>query len=189
MTATGAEKQTGWRRVAAPQRLAIAFVVGLVALCIQNVYWLVRNQTELSCQQRVCVRPRPLYLVASQNRKSRGLAIYHLLNQRIPDATVTVPPWMRTHAWYLEHLANVRVQIAPEPLMIAPGHTKRLKKLAAERDRVERRGGRGGPRHPYQPIHFVFDKSSTDYVIAETGGIEDPLFLLPRSEYDRIARR
>ncbi len=193
MTATGGDKRTGWRRVAGPRRLAIAFVVGLAALSLQNVYWLVRNQTELSCQQRVCVWPRALHKVASlsSSRKARVLAIYHLLNQKIPDATLTIPSWMAGDRWSLEHLARVRVQISPERLTIPRGHIGRLKRLSLERDRLLRPDPRGGPGRVYQHIHFVFDEGSTDYVIAEAGKrrIKDPLFLLPRSEYDRIVAR
>jgi hypothetical protein len=180
-------------QAAGPRTLAIAFVAGLAVLSVQNVYWLVRNQTELSCQQRVCVWPRALYKVASQasSRKARVLAIYHLLNQKIPDATLTIPRWMAGHKWSFEHLAGVHVQISPEPLRIDNSHTSRLKQLSQERDRLARRvtDEDGRRRRRYQHIHFYFDKTATDYVIAEVGAVTDPIFLLPRAEYERVAQR
>lgn len=176
--------RSGTRRLADPRRLGMAFVVGLVVLLAHNAYWLVRNQTQPSCRERLCVSPRSLERFARRSGDPRivGLANNYFLRRKIPHTRLAVPRWFAGEKWNLEHLSRLRVEVSRDPFIIDPQHVERLRKTSTAR-RAWRR------RKPAQVLYLRLDPRATEYVLAQTDEDHGPIFVMPRSEYAEVAAR
>lgn len=182
------------RLVLDPRRLGAVFVAAMALLIAHNVYWLYRNQVDLTCKEKLCVWPRELEKSAwaSRNPKITDLAIYYLLNDRIGGARLTIPSWWQRRRWELEHLARLEVQVAERPLLVDPAAVRPLRKESDLRRRWVRRGepAEGGRSVVIKhDVFFLFDDAAVDYVVAETDRGSGPIFVLPRARYAQVARR
>lgn len=171
-------------------------MVGLASMLGHNLYWLVRNQVQRGCNEKLCVSPSELETVAwrASNPKISKLALYYLLARRIPHATLTIPPAWRRERADLEDIARVRALVGKTTLLVAATHVDRLSGLGITRQRRLRVDGvRRGPteqrgREPETYV-FLFDETATDYVVAETEDEKGPIFVMPRSVHAEVAPR
>ncbi|HKE18381.1 MAG TPA: hypothetical protein VKB80_26065 [Kofleriaceae bacterium] len=187
-----------WGQPAASRRLGIAFVVGLALLLGHNVVWLAHHQTRLSCSERVCTSPRRLERVAWRSRtpKISLLALYYLLNDRIPHARLTIPSSWRREKPQLEELSRLEVDVSDGELLVAPGYVEQLRRSGARRHRSIRGDLTWARTRPapdmaveVEDYVFLFDAATTDYVVAEAPGEGGPIFVMPRSAYAGVAAR
>jgi len=180
------EKRPGARlyRLVDQRLVAIAVAAVLVLFLVHNVYWLVRNQTERPCNQRVCRSPRSLEAVTrlSPNPKVVALATFYFLNRRIPNSRLAIPPWLARQQWNLEHLSRLRVEVSDQPFLVDPRHTEQLRR-ASTASRPFRRSPRGAARD----LILLVDQKAGDYVFAETAQATGPVFVMPRSRYAEVA--
>ena len=151
--------------------------------------WLSPKSWQRPCGYFVCTQPRDLAQVAARNKHDvvRGQEqIYYYLSEEIPGARLTIPDWMEEHRWYLERVSRLRVEVSTSPLLVAP---ERLDSLVAaksvQREWLRKKGSR--KKRVWQTIYMFFDDTASDYVLAESGGMHDPLFLLPRARFDSVA--
>lgn len=162
----------------------MAVAVVLVLFLVHNVYWLIRNQTERPCDQRVCRSPRSLEAVTrlSPNPKVVALATFYFLNRRIPDSRLAIPPWLANQQWNLEHLARLRVEVSDRPFLVDPRHTERLRRASTASRRFRRT-----PRGAARDLLLLVGQKAGDYVFAETAQANGPIFVMPRSQYAEVA--
>lgn len=183
---------TGLRRIRqliGPRRAAIAVLVGLGLLLVDNVYWLVRNQARLPCREKVCVSSRSIEKVwRDQSRPvTVALANAYFLKQRISPARLAISSRMAKEKWNLENVAQLRVEVSDGPLIVDRRTIRRLRRSSTERRSILWRRSKG--RIIASDLYLHFDPAARDYVLAETDDSAGPLFVLPRSEYSRVEAR
>lgn len=168
-----------------------AFIVILVALIGHNLYWMHRNQSEISCGYTPCVQPRDIGRVAEANAHpivSGRIANYQYLRERIGGATVQVPAWMdQDQVWHLERVARLDVVVSETPLEVAPERVRALRKMISRPPRRWLRERKGGKRGIWKPFYVQLDRAASRYVLAETPDLRGPLFLLPERLYGKVA--
>jgi hypothetical protein len=114
-----------------------------------------------------------------------ALASWYFLNERIPHARLAIPRRMADQEWNLEHLARLRVEVSDKPFLVGDEHVERLIGSASGRRELPRRR-KSQPRR-YLYLHYQPD--ANDYVLAETDEPNGPVFVMPRSDYARVAAR
>jgi hypothetical protein len=186
-------------RYASPPRLGVAFVVALTLLLGSNVFWLARRQaTKGSCAEKVCLSPRALEKVAwkSRNAKISYLALYYLLNERIPHSRLTIPRSWRSQKAQFEEISRVRVQISKKRLLIDSRHLDGLLPSGERRERTLRGDVRfarteNATEGAIERYIFLFDEGITDYVVAESREESGagPIFVISLAAYAKTAVR
>src|SRR6266545_5643622 len=156
---------TGLRRLVDPRRVAFAFVVGLFLLVADNVYWLVRNEVELPCAEKVCVSPRSIEEVSRRypNQQIVTLANWYFLNQWIAHSRLAIPSRLSSQKTNLEKLARLRVEVSDKPFIIAPQHISRLLATSTQWRPFQWRRRR---KTSSSYLYLRFDPQASDYVLA-----------------------
>lgn len=169
----------------------MSFVL-LGALILHNLYWMQRNEREIECDYAVCVQPRGLARIAASNRHpvvAGHVSNYHYLAARLSGVSLTVPSWVAPEQiWYLRRVAGLDITVSDHPLLVAPEEARRMSEQDGNPRRWLRKRGRRG-KSVWSDLHLRRDGTSTRYVMAESADGERPLFLLPESQYQKVAVR
>lgn len=156
-------------------------VVVLAALIVHNLAWAVRNQRGLPPSLRPHVSSTSLAEVTAANKHPSvhgRLAIYYLLAERIPGATLTVSTRFADAVWMFERVARQRVEVS-EQLLVLPVEHEQSVRDAAEHRRWFVRGSKGAELS-YRELYLLLDDDSRDFVLA-TSTTSSDLFLVPAS--------
>lgn len=165
-----------------------AFLAVLGLLLVHNLLRAAENQRDLPCREWICAQPRDLEQLAAEGppKIAAVSGVFYYLGRRLPDATLTIPPWMEKYRWELEHITRVRVEVSAASLLVDPAKIDPLR--GGGRRRWMRRGGSEG-RWLFQDIHVVVDDSATRYVLAEEGATWGALFVIPAARFEEVRVR
>ncbi len=181
-------ERMSWRR---GRPVAIGLVAAFALLLVQNVYWGHLNQwsdERLSCNYRVCARPRSLEQIARRStpRKIKSLVRnLYLFRNRIPGRKLTIPRRMEADRWELERVSGLRVDVSEEKLVVPPDKVASLKKKS--RLQGQWYEGRSGGKQITRPVYFLFPRGATEFVVAETADEKGPVFVLPAPQYASLS--
>jgi len=163
---------------AVDRKIAAALTIALATLLVHNLVLLTRNQLVFDHWHRLGVHDAPIDERARDSHNSDTTAkagIYYVFRERMPGATVTIPPSLRNAVWWIERVGRVKVVVSDTPIPLAPADAAALRARASFSSHIRT------TRREW-PIAFVLADRAPRYVVAEAS---DGLIVLPEPMYTR----